>query len=150
MKRTVLFAMSTLFAVALLSVAEESNEAKVYGKGQFIRFKKCTSNSVFIDGDLFFHSIPEQFKEYKFTLRKVNSPSPVKFTVKEAGIVRLVTAGRTKRKLRNEGWVEITQVRLVQAWGKDGNWAFILEKKLDVGKYSIPSEGTFGIRLLIK
>jgi len=126
---------------------KQSTEAKVHTKYKFTRFRK--GSNVYLDRAAQFYSIPVDFNGYKVTLRSIGSPSPLIFKVTEAGIVRLLAAGPPARKLRNEGWVEISIVKIASQDGHIQPYPiFIFEKKLDVGKYSIASEGYFGVRLL--
>ena len=152
MKRVVLFAMSTLFAVALLSEAEQTSEAKIYSKAQFIRFKKGVPIYGGSDGDRVpasFHSVPKEFHDRRIELRKVGSTAPVKFKVKKAGIVTLVTTRRGAKILIQQGWVEVGKGSMMSLHD-DVRELPILQKKLDVGVYSIPSAGASGTRLLKK
>jgi hypothetical protein len=74
----------------------------------------------------------------------------VEFKVKKAGLVRIAAAGPPVGRLRREGWTEITSVELENPDGNHSGLVVILEKRLDVGSYSIPSQGNFGIRLLMR
>ena len=141
--------MSTLFAAVLLSDAKESSEVSVYSKGPFIRLRKGIQ--VYPIGLAVFHSFPSEFEGHKVTSRKVGASDPVEFEVKNAGIVRLVVAGKPLTELASKGWVEVGKVTIVNPDGHVFPYPIlILEKRLEVGEYSMPSEGNFGVRLLKK
>ena len=147
MKKSLVIVM-VLFATLLLSDAKESNDASLYSKGEFIRLRKGVS---IYGGQLTFHSFPKEFEGRKVTLRMAGTSTPVEFKVKKAGIVRLIVSSQAVKKLISDGWVEVGKVAIT---GEDGDPLLpkvaILEKRLEVGEYSIPSEGNFGVRLLKK
>ena len=149
MKRIILLAMATLFAIALISGAEQSKEAKVISRAKFIRFN--TNYNVYTgDAEMYFYTVPECFEGYKVSLRNLRSPEPLKFKVKQAGYVKIVVAGLPVKKLRSKGWTEINSLHLATPNGEVGGKVLVLEKKLGIGDYSVPSEGNFGVRLLVQ
>lgn len=149
MKKHMGFILSVLLTAVLFAAAEEPDEARIYSKDKFNRLRAGTN--AFPDSELVYHSIPEQFVGYKVTLRRFESPDPVKFKVKTPGLVRLLAQGTLLRTLTSQGWEQIGEVTLADSNGSEKPVRiYVLSKQHDVGEYSIPSEGNFGIRLLVK
>ena len=150
-KKLILIAMSALFVVTLHSEAKETEEAKIYSKAKFIRFRKGV-NIYGGNGERpCFESVPKEFSGRKIMLREFQSSFPIEFEVKKAGIVTLVVAAnlRAKETLLQQGWNEVDTATYVG--GKIVEIP-ILQKYLTEGEYSIPSprQGNFGYRLLKK
>ena len=151
MKKLILIAMSALFIFTLHSDAKETGDAKVYCKGKFTHLRKGSDVYYTDEESHQFFSVPEPFEGYRVTLRSVGSSDPLKFTVKKAGIVRLVVGGRSTKRLINEGWVKTHSVSIASSDGiLQSAKICVLQKQLGVGKYSMPSAGNFGVRLLKK
>ena len=154
MKNFFFMAGPALFTVALLSAAplyaaRPHGEAKLYCRDKFVRFSP-NYNIYLGEAELYFHSVPEAFKGCKITARNVCSSKPVVFKVKRAGLVRIAAAGPPVGRLRNEGWTEVDSIELENPDGNHSGLVVILEKRLEVGSYSIPSQGNFGTRLVMR
>lgn len=145
MKKLMLIVMSALFVVTLPSDAKETGDAKVYCTAEFIRLREGVNLYGSDREKPCFRNIPKKFEGRKITLRATMSTAPLEFEVKEAGIVTLVTDLNAK-KLIEQGWVKVDEISFDGSHGL--GTLYILQKKLDVGEYSIPSNGHHGIRLV--
>ncbi|MCF7816625.1 MAG: hypothetical protein K9M54_01985 [Kiritimatiellales bacterium] len=147
MSRITLTIMSALFIAVTLPAAKETNDAKIYSKAKFIR---CKEGVNIYGGDAdkpCFKSIPKKFAGREITLRVIDSSDPLEFEVKEAGIVTLVVETVGARKLVKQGWVEVGKVVITGLNGAPRELP-VVQKELSAGKFSIPSEGLSGSRLL--
>jgi hypothetical protein len=149
MKKLILLAISALFVITLQSEAKGTKEAKVYSNADFIRLR----NGVNIYGEggenPSFKTIPEEFDGRKITLRSIRSSDPLEFKVKEAGVVTLIAESKGADQLSKQAWVKVGKIIINQRTGGLRELP-ILQKELEVGEYSIPSEGLFGIRVVKK
>lgn len=145
MKKLVLAVMLTLLAFTSYSGAKEKGEAKVSCDVKCIRLREGVNLFGSGHGKPNFASIPKEFEGRKITLRAAMSAAPLEFEVEEAGTVSLVTDFH-RRKLEGKGWEMVDEISFNASMGL--GTLYILQKKLDVGEYSIPSSGHHGVRLI--
>lgn len=144
MKKTILIALSALCAIT--SYPEEKADARIYAKAEFIRFKKDAQ----ICGDdnevPCYVSVPDKFKNRKITALPIQSPDPIEFRVEKAGLVTIVVNENMAQKLVPQGWVKVDTGSF--RTNNKTNTIVIMQKHHEVGEYSIPNQGWYGVHLL--
>jgi hypothetical protein len=148
MRKMALVILTAFIAVTLQANENETMEARVYTKADFSRFKEGAN--IFPEDGAFqtFGKIPKEYQGRMITMNCKLPEEPLKFKVKQAGVVNLVVDKRVSDGLNSEGWRITGKVRIQET----GNFLFILEKELEEGEYTF-DEGInryVGLRLLKK
>jgi hypothetical protein len=146
MKATALFIMAALFVVPLHSTAGKDGEAKVKSEAKFIRIRNGTNINGGKTENPHIKEIPDAFDGRKLSLRYPSSSEPLEFEVKESGIVYLLSGPKHLNSLQKKGWSKVDTI-LVEGVNHPIELT-VLKQKLDVGKYSIPNSGMYGVRLI--
>ena len=128
---------------------EMNKQAKVDIDDKASRLKK--DERVFLgEWTHFWREIPEEFKGWRISMNKGDSrPQFLEFEVKQAGVVTIITEKRLSQELLKDQWVKVGEARW--GWENDVMQAemVILQKKLENGKYAIPTMvHGFGTRLM--
>jgi hypothetical protein len=152
MKTTV--AIIVLFGSAFISNAGESKAgereyAKVYCKSPTTRFENGSVANP-DSGIGKYAEIPEKYSRWKVTFAKDDKDEPLKFKVKEAGIVAVITLDSANRYLKSDGWNEVGTAKVEwpvkpnNVTGKIKIYKIIIfEKYLDLGEHELKSDEIF-------
>lgn len=130
---------------------EETPLAKVYCRDSFVRFRNESYPREIANGA--FAAIPDSYVSWKFSYPKDYPEKKIqslKFKVKEAGIVHVITSLAGSKHLTSDGWKVTGEFFVVI---NDKKWKdVILEKFLAEGEYEIGKgiEDPLGFRLLKK
>lgn len=150
MKRLLLLIIAV--CIAYVGYGEEdSNLAKVYCKDRFVRFRNESYPREIANGE--FADIPDRYVSWKFSYPKsypAIKDRGLKFEVKEAGLVHVITTEHGSKHLISDGW-EIVGRFCVVLNGK--KWPdVILAKHHEEGEYEIGKgiDDPLGFRLLKK
>ena len=146
MRKNMLLALSILCLTATCAEAKETEDAKVYSKGTYVAFKNGVPLFRSVNPETYYDSVPKEFEGRKIMLMTQGSFKPVEFKVKEAGLITLVVKAKAIPHLTAKGWAKVNKVSIHRpnSTAEDA----ILQKKFDVGNYSIPNDDQYWIRLL--
>ena len=150
MKPIAITALVIVFSTTIFADKEkEVVAAKVYCKASMDRFKNDFEANPGL-GNATYSNIPKKYSGWRVTYpKRFNTKEPLKFKVKQAGVVTVITWEKVNRYLKKNGWMEVDTATF-----KGGEQTFtvlIFEKQLAIGEYELEADGNkYGPPRLLK
>ena len=140
--------------LSALSIAKADSEsfADVYCKAKYEKFKD--GSPLYTDSgiDIVLNNVPEKYKKCKITKSTYRSEEPIKFKIKEDGVVLIVIHEHAVEKYTSDGWNKKEEIECIDNNAREGlgkKKFFLLSKHYVKGEYEMKAEPLFGIHLIM-
>lgn len=123
--------------------------AKVYCKSSMSRFRKDSESNPGLNNATYSY-VPKKYSGWRVTYPKsFETKEPLKFEVKNAGVVTVISWDQANRYLKKNGWTEVDTATVKR--GAQIYTVLIFEKQLAIGEYELEAEGNkYGPPRLLK
>ena len=148
-------ALTTIGSLSVEAATKDAEKiADVFCQLKYEKFR--AGSSLYTDSgiDVELNEVPEKYKKRKITKSAYHSEEPIKFKVKEAGIVLIAVHESAVEKYTSNGWSKKEQFECIdnnaRVDSKSQKRHFVLLGKYhDVGEYEMKAELPFGLHLVL-